>query len=251
MNIRALLAEAVGTYVLVLFGTLGVATVAIITEGQGSPLVTSLIVPFGFGLGLLAAIAIAGHVSGGHFNPAVTLGALLDGRVTWQSAAGYVVAQIVGAIVASLTIVFVASSAVVTMSVNQPGPTATDVLGRELHAFAIEAVLTAAFVAVILTITRTAPRQGILVIPLTLLAIHFVGIPISGASVNPVRSLAPAVVTGTYASLWVYLTAPFLGAIVGWGIYRILTPPDDEVSVEIEEELDEDDFDDLEEDDEE
>lgn len=246
MNIRALVAEAVGTYILVAFGTLGVTTMAIITQGEGSPLVASLIIPFSFGLGLMAAIAVGGHASGGHYNPAVTLGALLDGRVTWQSAAGYVVAQLAGAVAASLTLVFIASSDVVKLSVNLPGSTAADQLGRELHSFAVEAILTAVFVAVILTVTRNSPKQAILVIPLTLVAIHYVGMHISGASVNPVRSLAPAVVTGTYDSLWVYLTAPFLGAVLGWGVYRILMPPNDEVSVEIEDELD-DDFDELDE----
>ena len=74
--------------------------------------------------------------------------------------------------------------------------------------------------------------MAILVIPLTLAAIHFVGIQISGASVNPARSLAPAVVTATYQGLWIYLTAPFLGAIIGWGAYRLLNPPDDDADLE-------------------
>jgi hypothetical protein len=72
---------------------------------------------------------------------------------------------------------------------------------------------------------------------------------LSGASVNPVRSLAPAMVTGTYAGLWVYLIAPMLGAVVGWGLYALLTPPSDEIAVEIEDDLDDFD-DDLDEDDE-
>ncbi len=242
MSIRALVAEAVGTFVLIAMGSLGVATVWIVTQGQGSQLVASLIVPFSFGLGLLAAIAIAGHASGAHFNPAVTLAALFDGRITWQSAIGYVVAQVIGALGASLAILLVTSDAVVAMSVNQPGPTASDPFTADLHAFAVEIILTAIFVTVILTVTRNQPEHGVLVIPLTLVAIHYAGMHISGASVNPVRSLAPAVVSGQYASLWVYLTAPFAGSVIGWALYRFLTPPDDEVSVEIDE--DDDDFDD-------
>ncbi len=243
MNIRALVAEAVGTFILVAFGSLGVVTVAILTEGQGSGLIAILVVPFSFGLGLLAAIGVGGHVSGGHFNPAVTLAALLDGRLSWQSAIGYGVAQIIGGVAASLGLILITSSAVVVLSVTQPGATAPDALARELHAFSVEAVLTAVFVAVILTVTRDAPRQAILVIPLTLVAIHYAAMHVSGASVNPVRSLAPAVVTGTYASLWVYLTAPFVGSVLGWGVYRILAPSDEGSRDEIEEEDFDDDLD--------
>ena len=130
-------------------------------------------------------------------------------------------------------------------AVNAPGPTAETLMGQELHAFSVEAILTAVFVAVILTITTKQPDKAVIVIPFTLVAIHFVGMLISGASVNPVRSLAPAVVSGNYESLWVYLTGPFVCSVLGWGVYRLLTPPEDEISIEIEEELDDDELDDL------
>lgn len=244
MNIRALVAEAVGTFTLVFFGTLGVATYVIVTQGQGAPLYGLVILPFAFGLGLMAAIGIAGHVSGGHFNPAVTLAAFLDGRLDWMNALGYVIAQFIGAFAASIGILLVSTMSIVAASVNQPGPTAEAAFDTELHAFAIEVILTAVFVAVILTVTKKSPDQAIIVIPLTLVAIHFVGIFTSGASVNPARSLAPAVVSGTYASLWVYLTAPFVGSVLGWALYRFLTPPDDDMELESVDA--DDDFDDLE-----
>jgi aquaporin Z len=207
-------------------------------------------VPFAFGLGLLAAISIGGHASGGHFNPAVTLAALFDGRVTWQSAIGYVVAQVVGGLAASLAVSAATSRDAVRFTVNQAGNLGgPDAFANELRAFGLELVLTAVFVAVILTVTRNYARQAILIIPLTLVAIHFAAMHLSGASVNPVRSLAPAMVTGTYTGLWVYLIAPMLGAVAGWGLYALLTPPGDEVSIEIDEdELDDFDEDDLEED---
>ena len=82
MNVRALAAEAIGTFILLTFGFLAVATVTIVTEGAGGLLASVLVVPLSFGLGLMVAIAIGGHVSGGHFNPAVTLAALFDGRIT-------------------------------------------------------------------------------------------------------------------------------------------------------------------------
>jgi len=231
MNIRALIGELLGTFTLVFIGSLGVATLAVVTSGQGSPFAAVLILPFAFGLGLMAAIGIAGPISGGHFNPAVTLAALIDGRVKWMDALGYVVAQVVGALGASLAILLITTKTIVQASVNAPGPLADAIFDQELHAFATEVILTAVFVAVILTVTRKAPDLAIVVIPLVLMGIHFVGIQISGASVNPARSLAPAIVTGTYQSLWVYLTAPFLGAIVGWVIYRVLNPPDDDTDM--------------------
>lgn len=237
MNVRALVAEAVGTFVLVFFGSLGVATVFVITSGQGSPIVALLTVPFAFGLGLMAAIAIGGGTSGGHFNPAVTLAALFDGRLGWVAAVGYVIAQILGAVAASLAILLTTSMDIVKMSVNQPGPTAPDAFGQELHAFTIEVLLTAVFVAVILSVTRRAPGTAIIVIPLTLAAIHFAAMHISGASVNPARSLAPAIVSGTYTSLWVYLTAPFAGAIIGWGVYRLFNEPDEDVDATADDSL--------------
>jgi aquaporin Z len=248
MNIRALVAEAVGTFILVAMGSLGVVAVASIS-GSAADFVSgvTIVVPFAFGLGLLAAISIGGHASGGHFNPAVTLGALFDGRVTWQSAVGYVVAQIVGGLAGSLAVALSTSSALVELTVNRAGNLGgADAFGNELRAFGLELVLTAVFVAVILTVTRNYARQAILIIPLTLTAIHFAAMHLSGASVNPVRSLAPAMVSGEYTGLWVYLIAPMIGAVVGWGLYSILTPPSDEVSVEIEDEdlLEDDELDD-------
>ena len=243
INVRALVAEAVGTFVLVGVGSLGVAS-AVITGGQNAGLlVVILIVPFAFGLGLLAAIAIAGDVSGGHFNPAVTLAAVLDNRIRWTTGLLYAAAQAVGAFAASLFIELVLSADFVRATVNQPGPIGQATLDQELHAFSVEIVLTAVFVAVILTVTAKRPQAALFVIPLTLIAIHFAGIPVSGASVNPVRSLAPAVVSGTYEGLWVYLTAPFLGAIIGWGVFRLFNPPEDDDTLEADEYDEDDDLD--------
>ena len=245
MNIRALVAEAVGTFTLVGIGSLGVWTYVITTQGQGGPIYALLIIPFAFGLGLMAAIGIGGHVSGGHFNPAVTLAALFDGRLDWKNALGYVLAQIIGGFGASLALRLVSTVSLVSATVTQPGPTSEVAFNAELNAFAIEALLTSVFVAVILTVTRKAPGQAIIVIPLTLVVIHFVGLFTSGASVNPARSLAPAVVSGTYDALWVYLTGPFVGSILGWGIYRFLTPPDeDDEDLDDDEDEDDEDLDD-------
>ncbi|HEX5591584.1 MAG TPA: aquaporin [Candidatus Limnocylindrales bacterium] len=212
MDTRKLIAEAVGTFILVGMGSMSILAT---TAFEGSPAL--VVIPIGFGLGLLAAIAVSGHVSGGHFNPAVTLGALLDKRIDAAGAAGYVLAQAVGAIGASALILAISSQDAVAGTKNLPGIS-------DLGAFTVEVVLTAIFLAVILTVTRKAADLAMLVIPLTLLTIHAVGIPFSGASVNPARSLGPALVSMNFEALWIYLTAPFLGAIIGWVVYRVLTP---------------------------
>lgn len=216
MNIRALVAEAFGTFVLVGIGSLSIVSAV----GSNQPAGPLGFAPFGFGLGLMAAIVIAGEASGGHFNPAVTLAALLDRRIDLVNALGYVVAQVVGAFAGSYAIFLLVAQAAVDPTRN--------IIGVEPQkAFATEVVLTAILVAVILTVTRRAIQQAVFIIPLTLVVIHFAGIPISGASVNPARSLAPAVVAGNLENLWIYLTAPFVGAVIGWLIYRYLTPADE------------------------
>jgi MIP family channel proteins len=232
MNPRAWIAEALGTFVLVLVGSMSAVSSSVL--GQGSAVFVLLVVPFGFGLGLMAAIVLFGHVSGGHFNPAVTLAALFDGRVDLPNAIAYAVAQVIGAVGASLTILLLISKSMVQATVNGPGV-------DEIKAFGVEVLLTTIFIGVILTITKKQPELAPLVISLTLVAIHFAAVPLSGASVNPARSLGPAIVSGTYTSLWIYLTAPFLGAILGWGVYRFFTQDEDAIEVEF---VDEDELED-------
>jgi aquaporin Z len=235
MNVRALVAEAVGTFILVGLGSLAIVSALVAAQGQTTYIL--LIVPFGFGLALMAAIAVGGHVSGGHFNPAVTLAAVLDRRVDVLTGLGYLVAQVVGAFMASLALLLMTQRELVAATRTTPGLT-------EWPTFATEVILTAVFVAVILSITRVQSSHAVFVIPIVLTLVHFAGIPLSGASVNPVRSLAPAVVSADYTALWIYLTAPFVGSILGWAVYWFLTPPEApveglaEVDLEGEEGLD-------------
>jgi aquaporin Z len=235
--VRALAAELIGTFILVGMGSLAVVS----ATGLGQTALVMLIAPFGFGLGLLAAITIFGHVSGGHFNPAVTLAAIFDGRIDALGGIAYMIAQVVGAVLASLMVLAIINKDAVAATVNVSGV-------GEPQAFAVETILTAIFVAVILTVTRKQPSMAALVIGLTLTAIHFAAIPISGASVNPARSLAPAMVAGKYTGLWVYLAGPMLGGLIGWGMYRFFTPPDeDEDELEDDEDYDDELEDELEE----
>jgi aquaporin Z len=211
MEARKYLAELVGTFILVVIGSM-----TIVAAGAMSTPI-QVVVPFGFGLGLLAAIQSAGYVSGGHFNPAVTVGALLDRRIDVMNAVGYIVAQVVGAIAASSVVLLVASQKAVQDTASSFPQ------GKMVNAFAVEVLLTAIFLLVILTVTKRAPNHAAFAIPLTLTVIHFAGIPFSGASVNPARSLAPALVGGTIdGNIIVWIAGPVVGAILGWAVYRAL-----------------------------
>lgn len=209
MDTRKYLAELIGTFILVAVGSMTIVAAG----AMSAPIL--VVVPFGFGLALMAAIQAVGHVSGGHFNPAVTLAALLDRRIDAMNALGYVVAQMIGAIAASVAILLIADQAAVQATANGFPE------GKMVSAIVVEAVLTAVFLLVILTVTKRAPGQAAFAIPATLTVIHFAGIPFSGASVNPARTLGPALVGGTLGGDFiVWLVGPLVGAVIGWAIYR-------------------------------
>jgi aquaporin Z len=213
MNSRAYLAELVGTF---LFFTIGYASVAAF-HATDVPTPGLLVVPFAFGFGLLAAIFAFGHVSGGHFNPAVTVAMVLDKRTTPIDAVGYIAAQVIGALGAGLLILVVLNQDAVKNGITHPGTGVSDT-----GALILEIAFTAFFLAVILAATKRAPALAGLVIPLTLVAIHFGIATLSGASVNPARSIGSAVVGGDLSALWIYLVGPIVGAIIGWGLYRLI-----------------------------
>ncbi|MCA1734905.1 MAG: aquaporin [Actinobacteria bacterium] len=208
MSINKYLAEAIGTFILVFLGSMSVLA-AIATD---SPIMVA--VPLGFGLGLMAAIFAVGHVSGGHFNPAVTLAMWLDKRTSSSDLIGYWIGQFVGGIIASAVVLAATDRDGVRVTVNvSPEGAGVGLL--------MEFVLTLIFVLVILASTKKAPAMAGLVIPFTLAVVHLAGIPFSGASVNPARSFGPALVGGTLNEVWIYLVAPLAGAAVAWVFWRM------------------------------
>lgn len=209
MVINKYLAEAVGTFILVLIGSMSILA----AQTMGAPIL--VVVPFGFGLGLMAAIYAVGHVSGGHFNPAVTLAMWMDKRMKATDVPGYLIAQFAGGILASSVVLLMSDQAAVAGTATSFGANGAGV------GFMAEFALTLIFVLVILSSTKTAPAVAGVVISLTLAAVHFAGIPFSGASVNPARSFGPAVVGGTVSELWVYLVAPMAGGAIGWVLWRM------------------------------
>ena len=208
VSINKYLAEAIGTFILVFLGSMSVLA-AIATD---SPIMVA--VPLGFGLGLMAAIFAVGHVSGGHFNPAVTLAMWLDKRTSSSDLIGYWIGQFVGGIIASAVVLAATDRDGVRVTVNvSPESAGVGLL--------MEFVLTLIFVLVILASTKKAPAMAGLVIPFTLAVVHLAGIPFSGASVNPARSFGPALVGGTLNEVWIYLVAPLAGAAVAWVFWRM------------------------------
>lgn len=202
---RRLFAEALGTFALVFAGT-----GAIVIDQATGGAVTHVGVAMTFGLTVMVLIFAIGDVSGAHLNPAVTLGFWLSGRFPLRSVGGYLAAQIAGAVAAS--------GAIRAIFGNTAHLGATLPRGPAVQSFVLEAILTAFLMFVILNVS-TGPKEtgsfaGIAVGGTILLEAMFAG-PVCGASMNPARSLAPAVVSEHLDFLWIYLTAPLLGACGG------------------------------------
>lgn len=220
MNIKALGAEFIGTFML----TGAVLGAAFYSFGAPSGAAGILGVALSIGITVMVMAYSVGHISGGHFNPAVTLGLVAGGRFPAADALPYIVAQCLGAI--AVTGVFAAiGNAPATYAANGYG--SLSMINASLFSvILIEVVLTAFFLVVIMGATRPTAPAGFapLAIGLTLTAIHIMSIPVSNTSVNPARSLGPAVFAGGEAltQLWVFFAAPIAGAVIGAMIYRWL-----------------------------
>jgi aquaporin Z len=224
------LAELFGTFVLVFGGCVGVvAALKAVDAAPWNPTggtglnAVEFVVPFAFGLALMAGLYAFAEVSGGHFNPAVSLGLFLDGRLTFEDLLGYWIFQFAGAILASLLMLIPFNHDLVKITATQPGAGISD--GAALF---IEIAFTAVFVLVILHSTKSDRFGGtaLVAIPLTLLAIHFAAIPFSGSSVNPARSLGPALVGDQWNAFWIYVVGPAAGAIIAWLVYAVVIKGD-------------------------
>lgn len=216
------LAEFIGTFILVLLGC-GAAVIAGKEIGV-------LGISFAFGLALIGAAYGIGPISGCHINPAVSFGALVAGRMTPADFVTYVIAQCLGAIAGALMLYMIATGKLSGFDVaksglgqNGWGPTYLGGYGSAA-AFVFEAVATFIFLVVILGSTQASAPGAMagLAIGLTLVVIHIVGIQLTGVSVNPARSLGPALFAGAAAKsqLWLFWTAPFLGAAAAGLLFR-------------------------------
>ncbi len=224
---QRLAAEFFGTFWLV-FGGCGAAVLASGIPGVG---IGYLGVAVAFGLTVLTMAYAVGHVSGGHFNPAISLGLATAKRFDWRDVPAYVVTQVVAAVAAS-TVLFVVANGAAGFSAKKSG-FATNGYGDRspggyslLAVIVVEVVLTAFFLYVILGATDTRAPKGFapLAIGLSLTVIHLVSIPVSNTSVNPARSTGPALFAGSaaLAQLWVFWLAPLAGGLVAGATYVLL-----------------------------
>jgi aquaporin NIP len=215
-TMRKLAAEFFGTFSLVFAGT-----GAVVINDQCGGTITHVGIALTFGLIVLAMIYAIGDVSGCHLNPAVTLGFVAARRFDLSGVIPYVTSQCLGAILAS-TVLRLMFPTHLTLGATQPA-------GGSLQTFVLEFILTLILMFVILSVSTGAKEKGILagvaVGSVIVLEALFAG-PISGASMNPARSLAPALVSLRLESVWIYLTAPILGAYAGYLVCLCVHGPD-------------------------
>ena len=242
-----LFAEFIGTYVLVFGGTGSAVLAAQFLDPSGAD--TGLGIGFvgvslAFGLTVLAMAYAVGHISGGHFNPAITIGLAAAKRFEWKDAAAYIATQVLAAVAASATLWAIA--------IGQRGASSDSVAAGGFAAngygdhspglynlgagFIIEVVLTAVFLVVIMGVTDRRAAKGLaaLAIGLSLTLIHLVSIPVTNTSVNPARSTGPAVLLAVggeswaIGQLWLFWLAPIVGGVLGAVMYRTFAGGDED-----------------------
>lgn len=221
-------AEFFGTFLLV-FGGLGTALFAATFPATG---VGFLGVALAFGLTLVAGISAVGHISGGHFNPAVTLGLWVAGRTDAKHLVGYWVSQIIGGAVATSILAAILAGKKGAFEAAHDGGFASNGFGDASPGgfglgavFLTEVVLTAVFLGVILSVTAKPEYRALapIAIGLTLTLIHLISIPVGNTSVNPARSIAAAIYGGAtpLGQLWVFIVAPLVGAAIAGLVVRV------------------------------
>ncbi len=209
--LRRAFAELVGTYVLVVAGC-----GAIMVDAQTGAL-GHVGVALTFGLAILSMIAAAGHISGAHYNPAVTIAFALTRHLPSRDVVFYIAAQLSGALLGAMTLRLLIGD------IAQLGATLPS--GGAAQAFGLEVLLTAVLMYVIIAVatdTRAVGAPAAIAIGLTVMLGALWGGPLSGASMNPARSLGPALVAGALGEQWIYVLAPVIGAALGAWIYQFL-----------------------------
>jgi len=221
------LSEMFGTFVLVFFGCGTAVVCGGYSGGTGAGYLGVVAIALAFGLAIVAAAYAIAPISGCHVNPAVSFGMLLAGKMSAKDFIGYVVAQVMGAFIGSgiLAIIVDNSKSLSGYGANGYGELSAVGLNAQ-GAFLVEIILTFVFVMTILGVTSSEKTSSIagIVIGLTLTFVHIIGIPLTGTSVNPARSLAPAVFSGGEAlsQVWLFLIAPLIGAGIAAMVYMLL-----------------------------
>ncbi|MBI2583265.1 MAG: aquaporin [Candidatus Aenigmarchaeota archaeon] len=219
---RAVIAELIGTFVLVFIGT---ATAVFAGSGLISSGMGLLAIAFAFGFTLMVLVYAIGRISGCHVNPAVTIAMVAARKISGKGAISYIIAQIVGAVIAS-GVLFVILSGMPAYSLSGHGLGANNVpdFFSVQSAFVLEIVLTALFLFVIFFATSPKARESTqgLAIGGYLFVAHLIGVPLAGSSLNPARSIGPALLQGGSAlgNLWIFIVAPIIGGLIGYVMYK-------------------------------
>ncbi len=206
------LSEYLGTFILLFVGT---GSVIVNQHTNGALGLSGIATVWGFVI--IALIYSFGDISGAHFNPAVSIAFAVDNRFTWKEVPAFLIAQLAGALSASFVLHYLFPDNE-TLAITQPSGTAT-------QSFILELLMTFILMLVILRVSTGAKEKGItagIAIGGTVWMLVLFGGPVCGTSLNPTRSLAPAIVSGNFNALWIYLTAPFAGTLSAVFVHRIL-----------------------------
>ena len=216
-SLKKYVAEVIGTAVLVFMGCGSAVFLGCDTAGG------HMAVAFAFGLSIVAMAYVIGGVSGCHINPAVSLAVFLDKRISGADFCAYVISQIIGGVIGAALLKAVS----VFAGIDHTGGLGSNLVagaGGAGAAFLVEVILTFIFLLTILGVTADATKGSVagIVIGLTLTFVHIVGIPLTGTSVNPARSIGPALFAGGKAltDLWVFILAPLVGAALAVLVYK-------------------------------
>lgn len=216
VNPRAWLAEAIATYGLVFFGPLSVI-LAIASFGEGLTTMSVLFISLGHGGAIGLMVYAFGHVSGAHINPAVTIPMMITKKIGIADGIGYIIFQLIGAVAAAATLKAILPELGAQVNfATQGGP--SELINKSISSgFAVEAVLTFFLVTVIFMTAvhkKASPGFHGLSIGGMIFLIHLVGVPLTGASVNPARTFGPALISGFWEFHWLYWAAPIVGGII-------------------------------------
>ena len=217
--LAAATAEIIGTFVLVYGGT-AVAVAALLDRPVAGPSYTSVATPLAFGLALLVVVASIGHVSGGHVNPAVSLGLAATGRFPWRYVPAYLLAQLTGALLGALATwatFGTAARAEAHLAATAPAPGVGAVQG-----LLVEALITFVLVFVVVSVAtddRVPASLAPVAVGAALAVAVFIGGPVTGGAVNPVRALGPALIAGQLPNIWIYIVGPLLGGVAAAFVY--------------------------------
>ena len=221
-SFKKFVAEFIGTCVLVVFGCGTAMTVGCDASSGCGYILTA----FAFGLVIVAMAYSVGNVSGCHINPAVSIGMLVSGRMSFKDFIGYVVSQFLGATAGALILKGIFSCADLT---DKTGALGSNALANDsvIASLIIEVILTFVFVFAILGVTSKIENGSVagVVIGLTLTLVHILGIGLTGTSVNPARSFGPALIAGgdSLSCVWVFIVAPLIGGVLAALVYKLIS----------------------------